>query len=55
MERRKIKRRKMSWSRRRWMMMSSRIRMRRRIRMNMMAKNIGRLPRERWYIHRLTM
>jgi hypothetical protein len=45
---RKIKRRKMR-RRRRWM------RRRRRIRMRMMAKHLGELARERWYIHRLTM
>jgi hypothetical protein len=41
MMRRKMKRRMM--------------RRRSRIRMRMMAKNLGRLARERWEIHRLTM
>jgi hypothetical protein len=31
------------------------IRMRRRIRMRMMAKNLGQLARARWYIHWVTM
>ena len=38
MKRRKMKRRKMTWRR---------IRMRRRIRMKMIAKNLGQLARER--------
>jgi hypothetical protein len=42
--RRKMKRRKMK-----------RRKMRRRISMRMMAKNLGRLARERWSIHQLTM
>jgi hypothetical protein len=48
MKGRKFKRRKMR-RRRRWM------RMWRRIRIRMMAKNLGRLARERWPIHWLTM
>jgi hypothetical protein len=42
---RKMKRRR----RKRWM------RMRRRMRMRIMPKNLGRLARERWYIHQVTM
>jgi hypothetical protein len=61
MKRRKMKGRKMTTRnmrrkrrrrrRRRWWWM----RMWRRIRMRMMAKNLGRLARERWSIHGLTM
>jgi hypothetical protein len=42
MKRGKMRRRKMRWRRRWWM------RLRRRMRMRIIAKNVGQLARERW-------
>jgi hypothetical protein len=39
--------------RRMWKM--KKMRKRRRMRMRLIAQNLGQLVRERWYIHRLTM
>jgi len=43
MKRKKGRRRRMSW-----------MKIRRRMRMRMMAKNLGRLARDRWYLYWLT-
>jgi hypothetical protein len=48
MKKGKMKVRMMRRRRRRWMMIRWRICMGRRIRRRMMAKNLGRLPRETW-------